>query len=264
MARPHLKISLPKPCSENWNDMTPQAKGRFCESCSTAVIDFSTFTDAQLKAYFLQKSGKTCGRFSASQLDKPIFLEESLRPNFLVKAFATLALFSGLASTVLAQSNSENQGSTHQLMQRLRGNKPKTVAKQPEKVSSDSLVILGRLLDSVTKEPMAFGAVFIKDTKIYSQTDIDGKFKIVLPDTFQLVEFTLSAAYVGYEAGNSLINRSELPLTRDFMLKGKVQMLELHMVGMLEVKKTPGFYLRSLWWKAKNLFHKDEYILQEE
>lgn len=32
-----MKISIPKPCNENWNEMTPDQQGAFCKVCSKVV-----------------------------------------------------------------------------------------------------------------------------------------------------------------------------------------------------------------------------------
>jgi len=64
-----LLISIPKPCHENWNEMSPQDKGRFCQVCSKTVVDFTLLNDDEVKNYFLQQVGqKTCGRFRSDQL----------------------------------------------------------------------------------------------------------------------------------------------------------------------------------------------------
>lgn len=36
-----FKIEIQNPCHEDWNTMTPEAKGRFCGSCEQIVIDFT-------------------------------------------------------------------------------------------------------------------------------------------------------------------------------------------------------------------------------
>ena len=58
------------PCSENWEEFTPTQQGAFCTSCSTEVIDFTDFTNDEIKTYFKAKVGqKICGHYSESQLD---------------------------------------------------------------------------------------------------------------------------------------------------------------------------------------------------
>ena len=67
---PDLKLSIPKPCSANWDIMTPNEKGKFCGLCNLTVVDFTRMTEKEIKEYFTQHYGqKTCGRFNTAQLD---------------------------------------------------------------------------------------------------------------------------------------------------------------------------------------------------
>lgn len=71
-----LFISIPRPCNEDWNKMTPNEKGAFCQVCSKTVVDFTQMTDDEVKNYFLKNSSaKTCGHFKKSQLEKPYQLQ---------------------------------------------------------------------------------------------------------------------------------------------------------------------------------------------
>jgi hypothetical protein len=64
-----MKISIPKPCNQNWSEMTPEQQGAFCKVCAKVVIDFSDMSDEEVLAYFeKKKEEKTCGRFRVSQL----------------------------------------------------------------------------------------------------------------------------------------------------------------------------------------------------
>lgn len=65
-----FEISIPNPCSENWNAMAPTEKGAFCAACSKEVIDFSAMTEQELMAYFTHRDPeqKLCGRFRTEQL----------------------------------------------------------------------------------------------------------------------------------------------------------------------------------------------------
>lgn len=67
--KPDVQLSIHKPCSANWNRMTPNEKGRFCGLCNHTVVDFSTMSEEEIKEYFRCHSGqKTCGRFRDTQL----------------------------------------------------------------------------------------------------------------------------------------------------------------------------------------------------
>lgn len=63
-------ISIPKPCHENWNTMTPKEKGRFCDSCAKTVIDFTKMDIVEIQDFIHQnKESRICGHFKQTQLD---------------------------------------------------------------------------------------------------------------------------------------------------------------------------------------------------
>lgn len=66
------KITVPKPCHENWNGMSPDATGRFCRSCTKSVVDFTSKNATEIQEYFIANPGNTCGRFKHGQLDAVI------------------------------------------------------------------------------------------------------------------------------------------------------------------------------------------------
>ncbi|MFH6998372.1 energy transducer TonB [Flavobacterium sp. FlaQc-57] len=64
------KITIPEPCHENWDEMTPKDNGRFCLSCSKTVIDFTQMLPEEIQHFFIQNQDKNiCGRIRKSQLD---------------------------------------------------------------------------------------------------------------------------------------------------------------------------------------------------
>jgi hypothetical protein len=65
-----IKITIPEPCHENWDNMRPKDNGRFCLSCSKTVVDFTTMLPDEVQHFFIQNQNKKiCGRFNKSQLD---------------------------------------------------------------------------------------------------------------------------------------------------------------------------------------------------
>jgi hypothetical protein len=68
-------ITVPTPCHENWNDMTPQDQGRHCGSCCKTVVDFTSWQPQDILLHF-KANKNVCGRFSADQLNEPIPTQE--------------------------------------------------------------------------------------------------------------------------------------------------------------------------------------------
>src|SRR5258705_9337478 len=93
-----IQLSIADPCHENWDQMTPAEKGRFCDSCQKQVIDFTNMSDSQLAAFFKKpSSGSTCGRFFHDQLDRAMDIPKKRIP--WVKYFFQFALPAFLLST---------------------------------------------------------------------------------------------------------------------------------------------------------------------
>ncbi|WP_289664748.1 hypothetical protein [Flavobacterium panacagri] len=106
------KITIPKPCQENWNKMTPTESGRFCMSCSKTVVDFTLMLPEQIQHFFIQNQNeKICGRFRKSQLDaiiiqipnRVLYTQTNYSKMFL------LALFIAMGTTLFSCQNKEGK-----------------------------------------------------------------------------------------------------------------------------------------------------------
>lgn len=76
------RIVISNPCSEDWNSMSVDTTGRFCQSCQKSVIDFTSKTDEEIKNFLKGKQGeRLCGRFYINQVER-IHIE--IDPNLLV------------------------------------------------------------------------------------------------------------------------------------------------------------------------------------
>lgn len=65
-----FNISIPKPCHEGWLKMTPNEKGRFCDSCAKTVVDFTKKPIPEIQKYIINnKENRICGHFYKKQLD---------------------------------------------------------------------------------------------------------------------------------------------------------------------------------------------------
>lgn len=66
----HYSISIPKPCHENWDKMITEEKGKFCQSCSKTVVDFTKMNVNDIQDYIHNNRNQhICGHIKQSQLN---------------------------------------------------------------------------------------------------------------------------------------------------------------------------------------------------
>lgn len=99
-----IVISIPEPCDQSWDAMTPVNGGRHCDSCRHTVVDFTGMTDASVRAYFDANGFGGCGRFYEDQLQRPLLSPmKPYRPKALAGFAAAAVLAITLASGATAQ-----------------------------------------------------------------------------------------------------------------------------------------------------------------
>jgi len=91
-------ITIPEPCHENWNQMTPKEKGRHCDSCDKVVVDFTKSSKDEIVSHLESSSGKTCGRFRSDQIHMPNSI-----PSKLSKIAASILAIVGANNAVHSQ-----------------------------------------------------------------------------------------------------------------------------------------------------------------
>lgn len=109
-----LLITVPKPCHEDWNKMTPVEKGAYCKACAKTVVDFTSMTDDEVKNYFISNaSQKTCGHFRSDQLADSELAGILNKPIPLWKKFLAMLLI--LFGSLLTGCNDKTTGKTDSL-----------------------------------------------------------------------------------------------------------------------------------------------------
>lgn len=67
----NYSIQIPEPCHEDWGKMSPNEKGRFCDSCAKTVVDFTHQKKEDIENYLLLNQDQSvCGRVVNSQIDE--------------------------------------------------------------------------------------------------------------------------------------------------------------------------------------------------
>lgn len=174
-------ISIPQPCHEKWNEMTPATEGRFCGSCAKTVIDFTKMSDEHIISY-LSKSVNVCGRFYQDQLYGLDTYRVERRPPFNWKAMVlTACLFISVPCTrVLAQP----------------GPKLNTVQRSEErkKISPNYRTISGTVRDNADNRILPGATIMVKGHGIFTVADLNGVFDLSMPVSAD----TLIINYGGY------------------------------------------------------------------
>jgi TonB-dependent SusC/RagA subfamily outer membrane receptor len=189
-----ILLSIPEPCHESWQKMSPTEQGRFCNACAKEVIDFSSMTDQQVLNYFTTASNeKICGRVLSTQLDNPIVRPVQPKKrlfwywNYLVMFF----MFFSKSNNVNAQTKGKvvavplnNQSCTKTMGTMVAGVNVQQVKK----------TITGKIKDDLGNN-VSFATIRVKGTKIGTSADQNGLYSIVTD-----VNDELEISAVGYES----------------------------------------------------------------
>ncbi len=160
MAR--INISIPQPCQENWETMTPSDRGRFCASCQKNVIDFTKASDREIVSAF-QQNNNLCGRFLNSQLNRDLVKSEKKNPVWLATVTAFISLFS--LNEVVSQEKTPTEQTINQ---KISGITPKLM-----------IQIKGQVLDD-EGSPLGNVLILVKNKKITFSSDESGNFNVLI------------------------------------------------------------------------------------
>lgn len=225
-----IQLSIPKPCHEDWDKMTPNQQGRFCGSCAKTVVDFSAMTDAQMIMYFenLKASANVCGRVYPDQLNRPLEkatpVQSRKKISWLWQYAAALILFFTKGSVAKAQGEIRGKvavkGDTSNLPQpiRLGGIRrvdiPKEVHVLPAPISQ-------LFITDENNNPVAGASIQLLPSKEWRLTDSAGR--INLGKMHAVKEVKISA--VGYEDKDVKlkdVKGNSIPLLKNEITLGNV------------------------------------------
>lgn len=244
MAAKRPTLSIPEPCHEAWDQMTPQARGRHCASCGKLVVDFSRMSDQQLIDY-LQQAGKTCGRFRADQLQRPL-MPDAVRTQ---RRWTPALFFSSLLAAATLPTHAQETSQTPSVVQRNMDGIPIPVPEIKEDTAPQTATppvfshsnIHGTVVDAETREPLPFANVYIKGTRIGTTTDFDGRFELTLPEDTVMDDAHISVMYIGYQP-------TSIPLSSVSESNTTVLVVaqEMIMMGIVVYDPTPAQKVRDV------------------
>jgi hypothetical protein len=197
-----LEISVPEPCSEDWNKMAPAGDNRrHCDSCEKSVVDFTYMTDREVLNHYQNNDGKICGRFRASQLNRKLTIghRSSRRGAIAAAAAASLLLAAPLAGQQVLENPTE-PAAIH-----LAPTTSSAPAAAPKTLPRT--VRLNGVVTDVDGETLIGASVLVKGTTTGAVTDIDGKFSLVIDLTNEPV---LVVFYTGFATREEPVSKVDL------------------------------------------------------
>ncbi|MFC6996717.1 carboxypeptidase-like regulatory domain-containing protein [Rufibacter roseus] len=192
MFRRRITVSIPQPCQEKWQEMTPQAQGRHCQSCAKTVVDFTRMTDAEVVQWMSVQKGSTCGRFRRDQLEKELKAVSPAQSNWTWRA-AALAFATWLSTTAAEAQSTKSKESTAEAV------KTTNTISEENPSSGTPFIIKGTVVDSTDHSPLIGASVVIKGTALGTSTDELGNFSLEVPASLQAQEQTIVIAYIAYK-----------------------------------------------------------------
>jgi hypothetical protein len=189
-----FQLTIPKPCHESWDKMTATDKGKFCDSCQKQVTDFTGMSDRELIAFFRKPTtGSVCGRFQNDQLNHELEIPKKRIP--WLKYFFQFALPAFLASSkATAQDNVKILTGDTVVVNTTQIRMGRTTLKC--KLPPVSKTITGKVVDQ-KGYPIPYASIMIRGTKTGTSADMEGNFKITLPNLDSNISIIASA--VGFE-----------------------------------------------------------------
>jgi hypothetical protein len=217
----NLQLSIPEPCHENWQQMTPTEQGRFCNACAKEVIDFSTMTDIQVLNYFTNLTHeKVCGRALPEQLDRTLSRPEHPKKkifwywNYIVM----FLMFFTKGNNAKAQSCRTISGGAMVItavdLDKIRQTNINNAlaGKVGEVAVSNNRIITGKVTDK-DGNPVSFASIKVKGTNVGVSADANGAYSLkVYSNTILIISsagFKTIEVPIGYQVNlNSVLDKA--------------------------------------------------------
>lgn len=236
------KITIPEPCSEDWNLMTPQEKGRHCVVCDKVVVDFSKATKQEIINH-ITKEGKICGRIPRAFLDTNL-VDESERQTFGTKGLvATVINLLALTTTMYAQVKEESKQELSSVLEKKSStmNEQQSVIHDEDKQYGN--IINGTVFSASDSLPLPGASVFLVKTGYGVLTNMNGEFSLNIPTNTTSDELTIIFELIGFESKKIPINLTNKNKIKVYLEDSVEEELQPLFLGYITIKKKKRFWL---------------------
>ncbi len=241
-----IRLTIPTPCQQRWQDMTTDDTGRFCASCQKTVVDFSHLTDQQLIVLLAQHNGSGCGRFRADQLNRAVSVAAPVSHSPVRLLSWLLAGMIGYQTVNANPLSGETKAtSTHPSDTTLVPSMLPAIDTAPP---TDSVrVVTGRVIEQTTSSPVPGVGILIKGTTEGTNTDAEGYFQVRIPAELTSDQLTLKIAGIGYLTQELQLKSGQLNAPLISLQEDSAALAEVIMVGGY---KRASFFQR-LWHRLR-------------
>lgn len=184
-----IQITIPEPCQEKWEEMTPTQQGAYCQVCSKNVVDFTTKTENEIYEIVTNAEDELCCRLTSFQLQQPIRKTEINNGWFNWRAIAA-SLAALVAFELTLKGESLSKATTHVAVLH-----ESEASKMKAKLHSDSVIVAQVV--SEHNDPLMDAHITWANKKGAAVADDEGYFSIVI-DSMHTDDDLLIINYIGY------------------------------------------------------------------
>ncbi|WP_405199100.1 carboxypeptidase-like regulatory domain-containing protein [Christiangramia sp. LLG6405-1] len=183
------RIEVINPCDQAWQSMRRLDGNKFCDKCKKEVIDFTGYSKNEIFEK-IEKNGEVCGKLHPSHLENKI--ESNQLGN---QYFSKFAFVIGLSS-IIGLNQPVTANSTKPTFEQTDRTEWKSIL--PIKKVQDSITIKGKVTDA-DGQAIAGTNVIFKDSRIGTQTNLEGEFNLKIPAEKLGEKNFLIFSFVGFE-----------------------------------------------------------------
>lgn len=236
-----VALTIPKPCSEKWNNLSPTQDGGYCGSCCKIVIDFTRISDDEILDFFTHKPEHTCGRFRPDQLK--IYTSNQASTNVHPGVKLLYAGFLSLLLTVVSRP-----AFAQNLIGKATSEMVFDVNAENEGNSSKPDHTIKGIVKSDYDETLPGVNIYLKGGTVGTVTDADGKFEF--PKKLNAGDI-LVFCFIGFSTVEYKVPNEPNPVVEIHLEMFEDIMGEVVHDGVYTKRESA---LQKWWRKTKDLF----------
>lgn len=222
------RISIPDPCSRQWDEMTPHTDGNYCSSCQKTVKDFAQWSDDKIVSYLLENPG-TCGRIRTESTFRIVTLVPERKRQPAIKRWMMVASVPLLMQVAYTQNITQPVENAPTEQRENRDTVPAAPVTSPGPLSPVQLRLVNAAQQSQADIPVA---IYREGTQVFSSmSDSNGLVTVTIhledPDVM-IID--------GEPQGKWAAMRNKVAGDGRYVIQVPVRIVETMMLGCIAVE----------------------------